>query len=557
MDLSSSGEEIAGDQAGASLGGEESAGVISQGGDMIGGENNSGEAMAGAEQGGIGMGGEALAGQEEAGVMFAGMNGAGVETAGEALAGEYLAGQDSGGEAMAGEHLAGMTIEAGESAGTESAGTENAGTENAGTEPLIAGMTAGEDIAGMMAGTEPNEPRLGYNLCGLGANEPRAEGDNQAPIIAPYSPFLDRNDTLGATQDLYNSYDCAPDRREFGREVVYEFTLPAEAYFRAEVLDGVGVDIDLHLLQNPSVNSDGLVSGCLARDDRLIEYDLLPAGTYQLVADSWTNSSGYEYEGAYEIAFEWFPYGQWTEAPLSENMTLKRWLGIFEGAQRLVHLLVTDANYDVITHRHDGCQSVPTVLDSLGASVGINANFFNPSQRCAPTDFLRVDGTTITRNGTTGFAQRTFGWNQAREFNARWLPHLSDWTDIVRGVGGYPSLVVNGSVAVEVYEGEQVYSATDWSDQPRSAVAVTSTGQLVFAVADGRNRLSNGIFNMQWAQLLSQELELTEAIGLDGGGSSTLTVKDCWINDVVNYPSDGGGLSHEGARAVGSGLYLR
>ena len=65
------------------------------------------------------------------------------------------------------------------------------------------------------------------------------------------------------------------------------------------------------------------------------------------------------------------------------------------------------------------------------------------------------------------------------------------------------------------------------------------------------------MFNQQWAELLHSEFDLSEAIGLDGGGSSTLSIQDCWINHVVNFPSDSSDLSHNGARSVGSGLYIR
>jgi pentapeptide MXKDX repeat protein len=456
--------------------------------------------------------------------------------AGEAMAGEAMAGEAMAGEAMAGEAMAGEAM-----AGEAMAGEAMAG------EAMAGEAMAGETMTG----------EFGYNLCGLGATERRALGTNIEPITATYSPFVDRNDTTMSTQDLYNTYDCAADRREFGREVVYQFTMPSAGYFRAEVLESNGVDIDLHLLYNPSVDENGFVTGCVIRNDRLIELESLPAGTYQIVADSWTNASGVEFEGGFDIAFEWLPYGVWTEAPLRQGMMLKRYLGEFQEAQRLVHVVVADAGHNVVTERHDGCESVPSALSRQGDMVGINANYFNVSQRCAPTDFLKVDGTTITRNGTTMFEQRTFGWTQNGNLQVRWLPYLADWNEVFQGVGGYPSLVINSEVAVQVQEGEQVYSMTDWSDQPRSALGTTSSGQLVFAVADGRNILSNGIFNTDWAQFLSEEFNLTEGIGLDGGGSSTLVVQDCWINDVVNFPSDSIDFSHEGARAVGSGLYLR
>jgi exopolysaccharide biosynthesis protein len=53
------------------------------------------------------------------------------------------------------------------------------------------------------------------------------------------------------------------------------------------------------------------------------------------------------------------------------------------------------------------------------------------------------------------------------------------------------------------------------------------------------------------------DLGVVNAANLDGGGSTTLVVKDCWIGDVVNHPSDNGSSDHHGARPVGSGLYIR
>ena len=545
------GSELAGESAGEIMAGEIMAGEI-MAGEIMAGEIMAGEIMAGEM-----VAGEMIAGEMIAGEMIAGEMTAGAMIAGEMIAGEMIAGEMIAGEMIAGEMIAGAMIAGEMIAGEMIAGEMIAGEMIAGE--MIAGeMIAGEMIAGeMIAGSvSPPADLIGYNLCGLGADVQRAVGTNADPIVATYSPFVDRHNTSQSTQDLYNTYDCAADRREFGREVIYEFTLPSPGYFRAEVRDEAGVDIDLHLLHNPSVDANGLVSGCLDRDDRLIEYDDLPAGTYQIVADSWTNLSGIEFEGAFDIAFEWLPYDQWTEAPIAEGVNLRRYLGDYDGARRLVHLLIADPGYEVSARRHNGCETVASALDGEGAFIGINANYFNSGQRCAPTDFLKDQGVTITRNGTTMFEQRTFGWDQAGNLSVRWLPYLTDWPEVFQGVGGYPSLIINGEVAVEVREGEQVYSSTDWSDQPRSAMGHTNTGQLVFAVADGRNRLSAGLFNMQWAQLLSEELNFSEAMGLDGGGSSTLVIRDCWLNHIVNFPSDSSNLSHSGERAVGSGLYL-
>jgi exopolysaccharide biosynthesis protein len=48
-------------------------------------------------------------------------------------------------------------------------------------------------------------------------------------------------------------------------------------------------------------------------------------------------------------------------------------------------------------------------------------------------------------------------------------------------------------------------------------------------------------------------LGCTEAINLDGGGSSTMYIKD---NGVVNYPSDNNRHDHEGQRPVSNAILL-
>jgi hypothetical protein len=69
---------------------------------------------------------------------------------------------------------------------------------------------------------------------------------------------------------------------------------------------------------------------------------------------------------------------------------------------------------------------------------------------------------------------------------------------------------------------------------PRTAFAVTGKGTLLFAVVDGRSKVSVGMTLDELATLLL-ELGAVEAVNLDGGGSSTLFAD----GRVRNSPSDG------------------
>ena len=117
-------------------------------------------------------------------------------------------------------------------------------------------------------------------------------------------------------------------------------------------------------------------------------------------------------------------------------------------------------------------------------------------------------------------------------------------------------LVADGIGRAEVQPGEQVYSAIDWAANPRSAIGKTADDRVVLVTLDGRTPAGSGLSNPAFATWLQSELGITQALGLDGGGSTTMVVRDCWVNDVVNSPSGNEDDDHYGSRSVSNGIYL-
>ena len=78
----------------------------------------------------------------------------------------------------------------------------------------------------------------------------------------------------------------------------------------------------------------------------------------------------------------------------------------------------------------------------------------------------------------------------------------------------------------------------------------------MLVTVDGRTDAGDGMTIDQLAQLMI-ELGCVDAINLDGGGSTTMVVTDCWTSNLVNFPSDNGAADHHGARSVADGVYLR
>ena len=117
-----------------------------------------------------------------------------------------------------------------------------------------------------------------------------------------------------------------------------------------------------------------------------------------------------------------------------------------------------------------------------------------------------------------------------------------DWNDVVYAVGALYSLVQDGAVVSGLPSGTN----------PRTAVGVTADGSVVFYTIDGRRSgHSIGASLTQVAQRMI-ELGCVAAIGLDGGGSTTITVTrpDDTTAATINRPSDGS------ERAVTNHLFL-
>ncbi|MDO4749818.1 MAG: S-layer homology domain-containing protein [Eubacteriales bacterium] len=103
---------------------------------------------------------------------------------------------------------------------------------------------------------------------------------------------------------------------------------------------------------------------------------------------------------------------------------------------------------------------------------------------------------------------------------------------------------VTGCGNILLYDGE-VYEPGGWDSSiagknPRTCVGIQPDGTLIFRVVDGRSADSAGATLMQLAQEF-RALGCVEAVNLDGGGSSVLTLREPGKTGqaLQNTPSDG------------------
>ena len=100
---------------------------------------------------------------------------------------------------------------------------------------------------------------------------------------------------------------------------------------------------------------------------------------------------------------------------------------------------------------------------------------------------------------------------------------LKKWK-VHTAVGGGPVLLQNGQVQISNNE-ELKFAGKAINDKnPRTAMGYTHDGKLIIMVVEGRNPgMAEGVSLTELAQLL-KELNCTEALNLDGGGSSCMLV---------------------------------
>jgi exopolysaccharide biosynthesis protein len=111
-------------------------------------------------------------------------------------------------------------------------------------------------------------------------------------------------------------------------------------------------------------------------------------------------------------------------------------------------------------------------------------------------------------------------------------------------MGGGPRLLADGRYV----GGEGFTNGFLNRRHPRTAIARLADGRLLLVVVDGRQPYHSLGMTLPELAVTLNALGATDAINLDGGGSSTLVVR----GTVVNLPSDEGG-----ERAVSDALLLR
>jgi len=166
------------------------------------------------------------------------------------------------------------------------------------------------------------------------------------------------------------------------------------------------------------------------------------------------------------------------------------------------------------------------------ATVAINGDFYgarNAGYVVRNGVLYRDVAASADQEDLVIYADGSFEVIQEGDVSAQELVESGAWQVFSFG----PGLVIDGSVSVD--EDDEVGRAK--ASNPRTAIGQVSDGRYVLVVADGRTDESAGLSLQELATFMKEELGVTCAYNLDGGGSSTL-----WYEgEVVNNPTSGHG----------------
>ena len=111
------------------------------------------------------------------------------------------------------------------------------------------------------------------------------------------------------------------------------------------------------------------------------------------------------------------------------------------------------------------------------------------------------------------------------------------WNDVAEAVAGGPLLLRDGHESIDLL-GAKMSESFSTTRHPRTAVGVRANGDILLVVVDGRQSLSRGMSLRELAACM-KDLGARDAVNLDGGGSTTLVIKDplTGVFSVANRPS--------------------
>lgn len=190
------------------------------------------------------------------------------------------------------------------------------------------------------------------------------------------------------------------------------------------------------------------------------------------------------------------------------------------------------------------------IAENAGALAAVNGSFFD-MRAGGSVVFLQGNGIVVaeTHDRSAFVNEGAYAVDTAGSVMILKKPENADWSYSPALL----DILVSGPLLI--HEGKPTSPQRipfNLNRHPRTAIGINDKGHFLLVTVDGRHAEAAGM-NMWELQALMQSLGCTDALNLDGGGSTTMYIRG---KGVVNYPSDNRSFDHEGERRVSNAILV-
>ena len=233
-----------------------------------------------------------------------------------------------------------------------------------------------------------------------------------------------------------------------------------------------------------------------------------------------------------------FANSRWDEVFREDGITIRKCaVRLFNSDQQIVCMEIDPQHYRFAVVQDSLREKVSKLAKKYKADAAINGGFFKVRTPLAlAVGYIRIDRDSVPRltgnyNGAvaidTAGQLSVISWNKKKENDPAYAALFPD----ILTAG--PLLIDQGHILPKWDETEPRH--------PRSCIGTRPNGSIMLLVVDGRQKDADGMALCELARV-ARWMGMTQALNLDGGGSSALWSKQ---KGVVNSPCDKGLFSRK------------
>lgn len=228
----------------------------------------------------------------------------------------------------------------------------------------------------------------------------------------------------------------------------------------------------------------------------------------------------------------------WQFKSISEGVTLRYANdSIFNSVQAIyvVDVDTSAASFEFGVAAPGSRMATSEIAREEGVLAAVNGTFFNMTEGYN-VHYVRVDDSLIAVTDEGEFGIRATGVFTATGEAADILPWGPERED--EGAGSAEDAIVSGPLLLDDGRVIPLDSINfNRNRHPRTMVGITGNGHVMLVVVDGRQPGYAEGMSLFELRALAHSLGCTDALNLDGGGSTTLVIAGEGSNGVVNRPS--------------------